>query len=900
MDEKLTAVIAATKEQSSRYLTDVTNNAAPTTESIATELGMNRTAASRGLNQLFKEKRVIKINTRPVCFIGLEAEVCASLRDEYDGLDAFNNEYEQLKTDFILHRVIGWNRSLKNQIEQIKAGLMYPGNGLPMIIFGPSGTGKSYIARCAYDYAVSASILHTDAPFVTINCAQYANNPELLSSILFGYVRGAFTGANADKKGALEAANGGILFLDEVHRLSAEGQEKLFTYLDSGTFTPLGDDTKRIKSNCRLMFATTEPQDRFLETFLRRVPIKIVMPALQTRSYAEKKQIINSFISAESVRVGKPIEVTGKALDMLYQHEYQANVGEAKNLVKNIVATAYAQQLGKDTIEIRALDVPSSVYRQLAGDKKGKELYAAGSKTRFDGGQAAQISEHDLVEPIAVQIKRAWKYILKMDAQGVMDRQKYEYIVHNLMKHMHFTVIHNEDAVFKHTINEVRDILKLMQYGQEFYDNNNFVYGIASYIYYVLNLQVPVEQELTFSDSLNQIFGQELTFMKQLQPILEKQFETTLTQQDLMWLSIMIANEEIPMLRIPAVVMAHGYATASSIADTCNGMLHYPVFSAINMTPDASAEDMVNLLREVAERLQPQDGLVILIDMGSLTQIAKQFSQFASYSLLLVDEVSTPLALEVGNLLQQDKGLPDIRRAVEQISVSCNYYNVRPAKRNLIISTCMTGIGTAEQIRRMLVNSFKGVVKIDVVSVEFDKLRQGQVALDNDEYNLLAIIGIDDPHVETVPYMGLEDIISGNKMAELKQILRSIAPAEAVQTVEQQLVKNFSLTRVMDSLTVLSPDRVIGIIEHYLQAVQKELPDKLSNKVQIALYVHLGSMLERLVRGNGIQEYRGDNTLIVHDEIYSVLKKNISVLESEFMVKVTEPEIAYIREIITH
>jgi sigma-54 dependent transcriptional regulator of gfr operon len=59
-------------------------------------------------------------------------------------------------------------------------------------------------------------------------------------------------------------------------------------------------------------------------------------------------------------------------------------------------------------------------------------------------------------------------------------------------------------------------------------------------------------------------------------------------------------------------------------------------------------------------------------------------------------------------------------------------------------------------------------------------------------------------------------------------------------------------------------------------------------------------MLERLVRGNGIQEYRGDNALIVHDEIYSVLKKNISVLESEFMVKVTEPEIAYIREIITH
>lgn len=900
MDEKLTTVLTTAKLQSNKYLNDIKKNSAPTTESIATELGINRTAASRALNQLFKEKRIIKINTRPVCYISLESEICASLNDEYGELETFNIEYRQLKTDFILRRVIGWNRSLKNQIEQIKAGLMYPGNGLPMIIFGPSGTGKSYLAHCAYQYAVAANILGSGSPFVTINCAQYASNPELLSSILFGYVRGAFTGANTDKKGALESADGGILFLDEVHRLSAEGQEKLFTYLDSGMFTPLGDDTKRIKSNCRLIFATTEPQDRFLETFLRRVPIKIVMPTLQERSYVEKKQIINSFISDESVRIAKPIEITGKALDMLYQHEYQANVGEAKNLIKNIVATAYAQQLDKNSIEISALDVPANVYRQLGEIKKGKVTISSGSKTRFVGEQPAKMDEVDVVNPTAVQIKRAWKYIIKMDAQGVMDRQKYEYIVHNLMKHMQFTAIHNEDAVFRHIINEVRDILKLMQYGQEFYDNNNFVYGIASYIYYVINLRVPAEQEQSFSDSLEQVFGQELTFIRQLQAVLEKQFETTLTQQDLMWLSIMIANEDIPTLQIPAVVMAHGYATASSIADTCNGMLHYPVFSAINMTPDASAEDMVNSLREVVERLHPQDGLVILIDMGSLTEISRQFSQFASYSLLLVDEVSTPLAMEVGNLLQQHKGLPDIRRAVEQISVSCNYYNVHPAKRNLIISTCMTGIGTAEQIRRMLVNSFKGVVKIDVASVEFDKLRQNKLSLDSDEYNLLAIIGIDDPHVEGVPYMGLEDIISGNKMKELKSILRNIAPAEAVQTVEQQLVKNFSLTRVMDSLTVLSPDRVIGIIEHYLKDVQKALPNMLDNKVQIALYVHLGSMLERLVRGNGILEYRGDNSLMVHDEIYSVLKKNISVLESEFMVKVTEPEIAYIREIITH
>ncbi len=66
-------------------------------------------------------------------------------------------------------------------------------------------------------------------PFVSFNCAQYASNPELLAANLFGYVKGAFTGAQSDKAGAFEAANGGMLFLDEVHRPDAQGQEKLFT-----------------------------------------------------------------------------------------------------------------------------------------------------------------------------------------------------------------------------------------------------------------------------------------------------------------------------------------------------------------------------------------------------------------------------------------------------------------------------------------------------------------------------------------------------------------------------------------------------------------------------------------------------------------------------------------------
>ena len=86
------------------------------------------------------------------------------------------------------------------------------------------------MASLIYEYAIHKKVIDESAPFVTFNCADYANNPELLSANLFGYKKGAFTGAEKDTIGLIEAADGGYLFLDEVHRLSPEGQEKLFLF----------------------------------------------------------------------------------------------------------------------------------------------------------------------------------------------------------------------------------------------------------------------------------------------------------------------------------------------------------------------------------------------------------------------------------------------------------------------------------------------------------------------------------------------------------------------------------------------------------------------------------------------------------------------------------------------
>lgn len=104
----------------------------------------------------------------------------------------------------VFSKFIGYNGSMEQVIEKCKAAVNYPVNGLTMIICGASGVGKSYLASLIHQYAVESGAVEKNAPFVVLNCADYANNSELLSSVLFGHVKGAFTGANEENRDCLQ------------------------------------------------------------------------------------------------------------------------------------------------------------------------------------------------------------------------------------------------------------------------------------------------------------------------------------------------------------------------------------------------------------------------------------------------------------------------------------------------------------------------------------------------------------------------------------------------------------------------------------------------------------------------------------------------------------------------
>ncbi|MCC9083921.1 sigma-54 factor interaction domain-containing protein [Enterococcus faecium] len=108
--------------------------------------------------------------------------------------------------------MIGYDASLKESIEQIKTALYYPDGGLPLLITGESGTGKSYLVNLVYQYCLLHDLLEDSAPFITFNCAQYADNPELLTSNLFGHVKERTLVQKKIKKGLLKQQMVGSCF----------------------------------------------------------------------------------------------------------------------------------------------------------------------------------------------------------------------------------------------------------------------------------------------------------------------------------------------------------------------------------------------------------------------------------------------------------------------------------------------------------------------------------------------------------------------------------------------------------------------------------------------------------------------------------------------------------------
>jgi two-component system response regulator PilR (NtrC family) len=275
---------------------------------------------------------------------GLVDEIKLAIRRSLEKV-ALSRQNFALKRDAAtrnsLDNIVGVSATMEKLKETIRT---VASTSSTILIQGESGTGKELVAR-----AVHACSPRAAEPFVSINCGAFPET--LLESELFGYVKGAFTGANQNKRGLFEVANSGTIFLDEISEMSLTMQVKLLRVLQERSVRPVGS-TEEIAIDVRVIAATNRDLDKQVsdnlfreDLYYRLNVIPIGVPPLRNRR-EDIPLLVNCFLKKYAPAAGKSIaRVSANCMDALCEYEWPGNVRQLENTIERAVAMETSEEL---------------------------------------------------------------------------------------------------------------------------------------------------------------------------------------------------------------------------------------------------------------------------------------------------------------------------------------------------------------------------------------------------------------------------------------------------------------------------------------------------------------------------------------------------------------------------
>jgi DNA-binding NtrC family response regulator len=309
---------------------------------IATHLRLSRLT-----RELLEKNRALESRTAELTAeIERRRQAESALRHADEKLTAFS-DLEASRGN--LSALIGDSAKLKKIVEEIQRLHLFANTSV--LITGESGTGKELVAR-----AIHFGSTRSKAPFVPMNCVAIPS--ELAESILFGHLKGAFTGATADRKGCFELADGGTLFLDEIGDMPAALQVKLLRVLEDGQVTPVGaGEAKQV--DVRVIAATNADLTARIaagnfrqDLYFRLARYTIQTPALRER-LEDVPQLAAHFLQVFSAEMGQPSSGLSRAAAVALQaYDFPGNIRELKNIIERALIGSGGQMILPEHLQL--------------------------------------------------------------------------------------------------------------------------------------------------------------------------------------------------------------------------------------------------------------------------------------------------------------------------------------------------------------------------------------------------------------------------------------------------------------------------------------------------------------------------------------------------------------------
>lgn len=872
---------------------------------IAKQIGIQRSTVSLYLNELDRNGDAIKINTRPVYFV--DAELYQAHKNELPAVAKYLETQTQTQLDHDpFDDLVGSEGSLKNVVEQVKSSVIYPPHGLPALLVGDSGVGKSLIARLTYEFAKQRGFI--SGPWVVLNCAEYADNPELLSSILFGHVKGAFTGAESDKDGLLKAASDGYLFLDEVHRLNPENQEKLFQYMDKGIYRRVGETETVHQANARLIFATTEKQNNdFLQTFLRRIPLVIQIPDFQDRTRKERIDLITTLFYRESRTIKRDLHVTSEVVQLLVKNVTKGNVGKLASVVKLACAEALLRSTTTKTeavyIKLDSLPNDFLTTSKIQSISTTKD-YSVHIRYKSGHIKSRNTIERDTLYQFIHQIVTTILYYGTNKLSRDVFYKKTGELENKIIDYISFDLRRNKNNSFSEYIEQtLKSILSNLYLNIGISQFNSSVNLLTKLVIYINDYED--EQEINDLNEaviiLKRNFPDEMQLTDHMIDALKNQFSirNAYLYQVMIFDFIYSQDQKMVNRENNAVIITHGYSTATSLASTVNRLLGNYIYESFDMPLDASISDIERELKTYFKTIDINKPLVILVDMGSLRDLDKQLKKIYQGPIAIMSGVSTGMALDIGQKILQNKiDEPSLKKISENATPKMT--TILPVKReNVILTTCITGIGAARYLQKLIQDNTHGTIK--VISKDFYELKKNGI---NDPtfstYRVQIIVGTDDPGITEVPYLSVEGLINrevGDK-AFMTAFPKVFTPRSLAQ-MNQKMVRAFTIDNIASNMSALDPATTVKQVESCVTKLERSLGAKMDVYLKISLYMHLCFMMERIVQGEPNMDYHNLSQFEqCYGHLIEVVNDALSDMQHYYSVKIPTSEIGFIYDIL--
>ena len=839
------------KEEIYQYIRKNIKEDGVTAQSIAEIFGIKRNVASHYLNLLEKEGKLQKGTNRPVHFsiptdTEKKAEECNNMIDERPAAQ---------KEVSVFSKFIGYNGSMEQVIEKCKAAVNYPVNGLTMIICGASGVGKSYLASLIHQYAVESGAVEKNAPFVVLNCADYANNSELLSSVLFGHVKGAFTGANEEKQGLLAEADGGYLFLDEVHNLSAENQEKLFLFIDSQKYRMLGDSKNWQTAKVRLLFATTEDiHSTLLATFRRRIPFEIRIPDFLERSYGERFLLVSSFFQNEAEILKKNICVDSEYFRRMLNLHEEGNIGAVKSKIKVLCAQAYSQQREEELrITTPGKESSDSFHFYWNRPEKKKWMSSYQIFSNITGCFVSGMNYSKIEE------------VLDLFLQTITRRLEENKKENNFCEIPPFS--HYEEKCR----NSINKILKSYGYRLNELEIDEFYKMVIAVLF-----------DETFFGAAFKISGYEKKKYRKYEVMISRILDAVLEDYNdnvreflqtilTVWLSDKVKVKS----KINALILMHGEHSASSMASLANEMIGDYVYEAFDMPIQVHTEELIVKVNDYVRDIETNEGLVLLVDMGSLERMYDKISRNVDGDLVIVNNVSTAFALELGFSLFDKADIYRITQMdMSQFNMKMQYYKGLSQKPNIIVS-CISGEGIAVEIKEIL-SRYVNTDEIDILTMDYSELKKQLNRGSAEDFHNTIVVFTTTPLSSTVvPVMNVEDLVNGFTNPSFPEFMLN---KENVREFTNDIIKLFTLKGVASRLRFLNPEVVMQEVDQVIRGYENYYHVQLPNFLRINLFLHTSIMIERVL----VKEESGKIDSIDTEGINEESRKFIEVSKDIF------------------